>query len=649
MATVTVYNRDGTEYGTLDTSKYVFNNDLIGFEPEKLDINIYPYVKINGVYYVNDGEEFQSVGRADNSAALMSISNAYLFQNDNILDSCVMRLLPNGADTTKANIEFLQTTLKKTGTIDIKNYNIDGKSIQGLCFDQNQVTTAPYRHNDNQPMLPMSNNIHADRFYWDMYPSHSNFFLASNFNQDTSTNEIYKLTTDNEYIYLYSTPVFGTSSNEEVLIGKIRKEWVPYISLAVKSISSSYGTLPVYSYSSAFSAWSQNFEANRLIFNVDHPPANGSSIPLSIHLVGNRADPEYFFTDNPININITQNTSLKFVTMKVYENFNIWLSKEKCNINGTIYEWVDSIFKNNQSLKDLFISKNYNYFICTFKSAYDDSFQWDDSTDNRAIISDLGNTRSNNYPVPKFFGYKIYLKGTDYQIETNSIPFRFYRNQPQHYSFKVDDVKINNSSIKDSAKSGYSWKGCSVNILKWVFSLQGKCGTIGKNLSILSPSGTIDSDAGMAVSLGGFSSVEFLNDEYKEYSDYNYWIAGDYKYEQPWLWEKNSFYSLACAKIGFETPENYGWAILGHSNINISDSASTTITPTLAGYINMGSQKLFTYKVTNLIGYKIRMYIRFDLSTTFTVDVLPFGTKHIDCVVPSSYDKYATAWYNIIQ
>ena len=57
----------------------------------------------------------------------------------------------------------------------------------------------------------------------------------------------------------------------------------------------------------------------------------------------------------------------------------------------------------------------------------------------------------------------------------------------------------------------------------------------------------------------------------------------------------------------------------------------------------MGSQKLFTYKVTNLIGYKIRMYIRFDLSTTFTVDVLPFGTKHIDCVVSASYDKYTTA------
>ena len=34
MATVTVYNRDGTKYGTLDTSKYIFNNNLIGFDPK---------------------------------------------------------------------------------------------------------------------------------------------------------------------------------------------------------------------------------------------------------------------------------------------------------------------------------------------------------------------------------------------------------------------------------------------------------------------------------------------------------------------------------------------------------------------------------------------------------------------------------------
>lgn len=77
MAIVTVYNRDGTEYDTLDTKQYIFNNNLIGFEPVILDTKIYPYVKINGVYYKNDGEEFFSRGRSDNSAGLQSINNAF--------------------------------------------------------------------------------------------------------------------------------------------------------------------------------------------------------------------------------------------------------------------------------------------------------------------------------------------------------------------------------------------------------------------------------------------------------------------------------------------------------------------------------------------------------------------------------------------
>ena len=35
MAQVTVYNRDGSVYGTLDTDKYLFNNDAIKSEPTK--------------------------------------------------------------------------------------------------------------------------------------------------------------------------------------------------------------------------------------------------------------------------------------------------------------------------------------------------------------------------------------------------------------------------------------------------------------------------------------------------------------------------------------------------------------------------------------------------------------------------------------
>ena len=45
----------------------------------KLDTKIYPYVKINGQYYVNDGEEFFSKGRADNSAGLMRAASTFLW------------------------------------------------------------------------------------------------------------------------------------------------------------------------------------------------------------------------------------------------------------------------------------------------------------------------------------------------------------------------------------------------------------------------------------------------------------------------------------------------------------------------------------------------------------------------------------------
>jgi hypothetical protein len=57
MAIRTVYNRDGSVYGELNTNDFVFNNDAISSTPVILDTKIYPYVKIDGVYYINDGQE----------------------------------------------------------------------------------------------------------------------------------------------------------------------------------------------------------------------------------------------------------------------------------------------------------------------------------------------------------------------------------------------------------------------------------------------------------------------------------------------------------------------------------------------------------------------------------------------------------------
>lgn len=78
MAIVTAYNRDGSQYGTLNTDEYIFNNDICNLGAITLDANKYPYVKINGIYYVNDGDEFVIETRSTNSASLMKTTDMYL-------------------------------------------------------------------------------------------------------------------------------------------------------------------------------------------------------------------------------------------------------------------------------------------------------------------------------------------------------------------------------------------------------------------------------------------------------------------------------------------------------------------------------------------------------------------------------------------
>ena len=84
MAIRTVYNRDGSIYGELETNNFVFNNNHITSEPKIFDVNLYPYVKINGEFYRNDGGEWYSIAKGNTSATLMSISNSFLSKNEQI-------------------------------------------------------------------------------------------------------------------------------------------------------------------------------------------------------------------------------------------------------------------------------------------------------------------------------------------------------------------------------------------------------------------------------------------------------------------------------------------------------------------------------------------------------------------------------------
>jgi hypothetical protein len=80
MAIRTVYNRDGSVYGEIDTNDYVFNNSSISSTEQAFDVDLYPYVKVDGVFFINDGLPWGSKRKARNagdSAVMMSIFSAY--------------------------------------------------------------------------------------------------------------------------------------------------------------------------------------------------------------------------------------------------------------------------------------------------------------------------------------------------------------------------------------------------------------------------------------------------------------------------------------------------------------------------------------------------------------------------------------------
>lgn len=107
MAIRTVYNRDGSVYGELNTDDFVFNNDAISSTPVILDTKIYPYVKIDGVYYINDGQEWLTKSRSGNSGSMMRTTSTYQWTNGKLLSDfdgvTIDPILVSAIDNDKMN------------------------------------------------------------------------------------------------------------------------------------------------------------------------------------------------------------------------------------------------------------------------------------------------------------------------------------------------------------------------------------------------------------------------------------------------------------------------------------------------------------------------------------------------------------------
>lgn len=116
MAIRTVYNRDGSVYGELNTDDFVVNNDAISSTPVILDTKIYPYVKINGVYYINDGQEWLTKSRSGNSGSMMRTTSTYQWTNGELLSDfdgvTIDPILVSAIDNDKMNVSDTKSAIR---------------------------------------------------------------------------------------------------------------------------------------------------------------------------------------------------------------------------------------------------------------------------------------------------------------------------------------------------------------------------------------------------------------------------------------------------------------------------------------------------------------------------------------------------------
>lgn len=190
MAIVTVYNRDETEYGEIDTNRFVFDNNIIGFEPKQINVKIYPYVKINGKYYKNDGLEFFSVGRTDNSAGLTSLDD--MFKIEGLPPEYIIHV----GDEKIYNDDTAKSTSVKESLWDavskVPGYGVQEKALLGTFLPAKP--TYPYGYfYENLPFIRRDGESINNPLYWTFIPGNP-FIVYSNLNSDYSyTTQTYTL------------------------------------------------------------------------------------------------------------------------------------------------------------------------------------------------------------------------------------------------------------------------------------------------------------------------------------------------------------------------------------------------------------------------------------------------------------------------
>lgn len=588
MAIVTVYNRDGTEYGTLDTNQYLFNNSLIGFEPTKLDVNIYPYVKINGVYYINDGGEFASKGRADNSAGLMDIAYCYIETIDDeervpLKELSFLKTVDKNSNNI-GDIEIIGNN-DFCATVTLKNYKANNRNLQSVGYKANQEMQflpnpnnygRPYRNKDNQGMLPLDGSSTVDRYYWDFTPDQNDYFIFSNFNESNTSIKIECIEVIDNIVYLkYKDRIFDpwkTSSQWEL-------KKTPYITLCIKESSQNFQNsdlIPIYTAGGTFGQlWKDVYDRPNSICMITSADPEGNELYIN----GQQSSTN----TTPANFNVLVESDVFLLPLKLYNNMKIIIYPASIIVNGqTINIYSLDSFNNDKDYKE-YVQKLYDMFAQT-ENSFQYTLLWNSNNNEGLHASDdidgfemrfnIGNSyfASQSYS-DNFSGYNCNLTIKDYYIPQEEFIETSINNLTRKESLQKFHEGLVYFNSRESSKlnliTDRDYEETYSNICRLIYSTKiNKKGSLPSYISLINNM-SYDKSFGGDVSWRGmgYGSFQVENDTSNTWPlEYGYYYTY-FGYKWGGLFEKKTeVIGAAAVAIGVSTSSSIGVAIVASQN-----------------------------------------------------------------------------------
>ena len=500
MAIYTVYNRNESVYGQLNTNLCSYYN-IPAAGNYTFNTKDYPYIKIsndtnsNTKYYLNDGKAWTM--SSTNCAAVGVIYNAYRDSWDKENQAYGDNLCPlqglQFLEAVESPNEFYAQPIgseKDAAIVTLANYRFLNKHLRSIGFQATHVDNnasfvesgleapyyKPYQHTDSQSMLSVSEGQTSNRYFWDFTPEQQHIILTENFSKEYS-NDSYKIEVSSAGVVSFSTTIGSSTS-----VQKWDIKYTPYITIGIKRPYQLLNEIPIpLQDKTSMNNFKILEEEDLNAITIVNTGGRNSTGGLGMKIATDEV------IHKPGEFEFKLHTELLFFPIKLYRNMKIEWSSNSLKINNVDFNYYihGSLYGGSHScdyLQKFFYDKDVELPVFNFQIpvGFDNPYLSGDYNPKIFIASQwTDNAGLSNYG--SFAGFKIKPVVSDTLIKKEYIEKGYYLDSkltfnPEKFNsegFELgENVYIQGRKITTltSGVDGYEYQGTLVNFFEWRYN-----------------------------------------------------------------------------------------------------------------------------------------------------------------------------------